>query len=489
MSARVLDHYVIADTASLEQAMRCIDRSKGVAALVVHDQRLIGIVTNGDIRRAILRGSALSRPVVEIMNRNPVVLQREQMDDSGELSKVLLSLEDTGTSILPVVDSERAVVDLLIADQLEALRSKALRHPGAARKLEETRVLLVGGAGYIGSVLARLLLREGFAVRVADRLLYGRNSIEPLLGQPHYEFTHCDFRHIEQMIDLVTDVHAVVYLAEIVGDPACALDPNLALETNFLSVLAFSTLCSHLQVNRFVYLSSCSVYGASDDPGAWLDEGAPVNPVSLYAQMKIKSETALLSLAREHVNFSPTVLRLATVFGVSPRPRFDLVVNRMTAHALRDGMVTIFGGEQWRPSLHVSDVARAVLMVLQAPLEAVGSQVFNVGDNHMNFQIKELGRSVAEAIPGTRIVVQPGATDARDYRVCFNRIRSTIGFEARTTLAQGITELRDYLRAHPVDFRLPRFNNSGVLDGAPGGQPPDGTRRSMRAGTPFERVG
>ena len=454
----MVDRYVVQDNATIEQAMRCIDQSGGTVALITYRKRLVGLVPKGDNRLAKLQGSLLSRPVAEVMNSDPFLLRTSEMEDNTRLSEALMFLKETGANVMPVIDDDSRLLDLLFTPQLEALVSRALRKTDGDSK-QRPRILLVGGAGYIGSVLARLLIENGFDVRVADRLMYGREPIETLIGQPHYEFFRSDIRHIENMIDLVADVYAVVHMAEIVGDPACALDPSLALETNFLSVLAFATLCSHIQVNRFVYLSSCSVYGANSNPDKLLTEDSPLNPVSLYAQMKVKTESGLVELAERSVNFSPVLLRLATVFGWSLRPRFDLVVNRMTAQAVRDGTITIFGGEQWRPNIHVSDVSRAILAVLQAPVVDISCRALNVGDNDLNYQVREIGESVARGVVGTRIQLEVDNTDKRDYRVSFDAIRELLGFEASVSLSDGIREISEFLDLESVDFHHPRYNN------------------------------
>jgi nucleoside-diphosphate-sugar epimerase len=176
--------------------------------------------------------------------------------------------------------------------------------------------------------------------------------------------------------------------------------------------------------------------------------------------MKIKTEQGLLRLVDENANFAPTILRLATVFGLSLRPRFDLVVNRLTAHAVRKGTITIFGGSQWRPNVHVSDVGRAVASVLHAPLEQVRGGIVNVGDNDLNMTVEAIGEAVAREISGTRVDHELTTADDRNYRVSFDRIRRLVDFRASTTLAQGIREISDFLRAHDVDYRAPRFNNS-----------------------------
>lgn len=457
--------YVVPESATLQEAMRCIDQSPdGTFALVSAGQRLVGLVTNGDIRRAIVHGRTLSHPVSDIMNASPIVLRRSDMQEPAKIAEAVGRVRDIGATVLPIVGDDGTLQELLVGPQLGAFLSRVLHRPDQLRD-RRTRVLLVGGAGYIGTVLSKMLLDHGFAVRVADSLLYGAEPIAALLKEPQYEFFRADFRHIENMIDLVSDVDAVVYLAEIVGDPACDLNPSLALETNFISVLAFATLCSHLQVNRFVYLSSCSVYGANAGE-AWLDETSALNPLSIYAQMKIKTEAGLFKLADDSSNFSPTILRLATVFGLSPRPRFDLVVNRMSALAVRQGRITVLGGDQWRPSVHVSDVARAILATLRAPIEQTSGQTFNVGDNRLNMTVRAIGEAVAREIPGTQIGWERGSVDARDYRVSFDRIRGALGFEATVSLSDGIREISEFLRRTAIDVRDPRFNNSHIQPAA-----------------------
>jgi nucleoside-diphosphate-sugar epimerase len=456
---RGFERFLIAPTATLADAIRHIDASGGPVALVMSEGRLLGLVANGDIRRALVRGIGPERPVTDVMNPTPLVLRTRDLDNPARVSEAVMAVQDRKAhTALPVVDDEGRLHELVFTEELETLVSRSLRSSHRMRA-GRPRVLLVGGAGYIGSVLARRLLRERFAVRVADRLLYGRKPVDALLADPYYEFHRCDLRHIEAMIDLVTDVDAVVYLAEIVGDPACALAPELTLETNFISVQAFATLCSHLHVNRFVYFSSCSVYGASaaDD---LLDETSALNPVSLYARMKIKSEEALGRLADESAAFSPTILRLATVFGLSPRPRFDLVVNRMTAHAVREGKVTVRGGSQWRPNVHVDDVARAVMAVVRAPLDAVRGRVLNVGDDGLNYRIGDLGELIAAEVPGARVEVVPEDGERRDYRVSFARIRSLLDYKAEHSIQDGVRELREFLETGAVDFRGPEFSNS-----------------------------
>jgi nucleoside-diphosphate-sugar epimerase len=214
-------------------------------------------------------------------------------------------------------------------------------------------------------------------------------------------------------------------------------------------------------VRRFVFASSCSVYGESD---ALVDETSPTRAISLYAQTKLESENELLSVLRD--DFFVTVLRFATVFGHSPRPRFDLVANLFAAQAYFDGRITVDGGAQVRPFIHAHDVARAVTRVLQAAPERVQGQIFNVGDERMNAtigEVAELARKVASAERPVEIEVRGDVEDRRNYRVAFRKIREVLGFEASRTLEDGVRELvEEFRRGRYADYRHPRYSNVEV---------------------------
>jgi len=241
------------------------------------------------------------------------------------------------------------------------------------------KVLVIGGAGYIGSVLVRKLLRAGYQVRVLDQLLFGDASIRELFEHPRFELLRGDFRHVDAVIRAVKGMDAVVHLGAIVGDPACALDEQTTLQTNYAATALVADVCRGYGVSRFVFASTCSVYGANDKI---VDEGSVLNPVSLCAATKIDSERILLAARNE--TFHPTILRLATAFGWSPRPRFDLVVNLLTARAVLEKKVVIFNGEQWRPFVHVKDIARAFCLTLDADVAKVSGETFNVGGPELN---------------------------------------------------------------------------------------------------------
>jgi nucleoside-diphosphate-sugar epimerase len=325
------------------------------------------------------------------------------------------------------------------------------------------KVLVIGGAGYIGSVMVRRMLERGYKVRVLDSLLYGEQSIAKLYDNPDFELIIGDFRHVDTVVRSVRGVDAVIHLGGIVGDPACQIDPNFAIEVNFAATRMIKDVSSGFGIKRFIFASTCSVYGADDEI---LDELSDLKPLGVYARSKADSERILL---KANGSLSPTIFRMATVFGLSYRPRFDLVINLFTAKASAGEEITIFGGYQWRPFIHVDDVAKAFIRCLESPLEKVGHQIFNVGDNKLNSQISDIGRVVSDLLPGTRIEYQNELEDNRNYRVCFDKIRNILNFTCERTVQDGVSEIKKAIQNGLIDnYRDARFSNGLWLEKQPG---------------------
>ncbi len=320
-------------------------------------------------------------------------------------------------------------------------------------------VVVIGGAGYIGSVLTRQLLDQGYRVTVLDELVYGDEGIRELYGQQGFQVIHGDLRNIETVTRALQYADAVVHLGALVGDPACALDEKLTLQINLAATRMIAEAARGFGIQRFVFASTCSVYGASDE---LLDERSAPNPVSLYARTKIQSERLLLALNND--GFAPTILRFATVYGISPRPRFDLVVNLLAARAVCEKSIMILGGEQWRPFVHVADIAEAILECLQAPLASVKGQIFNVGSDEQNYQILGLGDLIKQLMPDVQVMRKGEDTDCRNYRVSFAKIRTHLGFTARHTVIDGIREIKTaILDGRIPDYRDSRYSNYRTL--------------------------
>ena len=297
-------------------------------------------------------------------------------------------------------------------------------------------VLVIGGAGYIGSALLKRLLDKGYNIRLLDMLLFGAEPIADMVDHPCLEVIQADFRQIDQVVEAMQDMDAVIHLGAIVGDPACALDEKLTIEINMSATRMIAEIARSNNVERFIFASTCSVYGVGEEI---LDEHSVLNPVSLYARSKLAAEQMLLRM--ETAEFSPVILRFGTIYGLSGRIRFDLVVNLLTAKAIFEGQITVFGGKQWRPFVHVDDAARAVLLALEGPLAAVRSEIFNVGSNEQNYQIDDIGKIVHQLVPEATIISKEQDTDARDYRVNFTKIHNVLHFVPKWTVEEGVRQV------------------------------------------------
>lgn len=302
-------------------------------------------------------------------------------------------------------------------------------------------ILVVGGAGYLGSVLTHRLLARGFRVRVLDSMLFGGQSLLGVWHHPSLEVMVGDIRSDRDVAHAVEGASAVVHLAAIVGDPACARDPQLASEVNRDGA---HRVCAHAVdagVERFVFASTCSNYGRMDDEEGWVDEDSSLNPVSHYARLKVEFERYLLQLNLPAI--APTCLRFATAFGLSPRPRFDLTVNQFARDLAVGKELEVYGQQFWRPYCHTIDIARAIELTLKAPAETVAYRAFNVGANDENYRKKDLVGKLMRLLPECDSLISyvEKAEDPRDYRVRFDRFADTVGYHSRVTVDDGLREV------------------------------------------------
>jgi nucleoside-diphosphate-sugar epimerase len=330
---------------------------------------------------------------------------------------------------------------------------------GRRRHSHRRGILVVGGAGYVGSVLCRRLLDSGYRVKTLDALVYGDEGIRELYAHPRFEVVEGDLRNIASICRAVRFVDDIVHLGGIVGDPACALDERMTLEINLEATATLADIALGLGVDRFVFASSCSVYGASTE---FLYEDSQLNPVSLYARTKIESEQLLFE--RASPEFAPIILRFGTFYGLSSRARFDIVVNLLTAKAVTEGVITVFGGEQWRPFIHVKDGADLIMRCLEAPREAVAGEVFNAGCDDQNYSITQIADLIARVIPGTRVDYQIAPGAEADYRVSFEKVRRQLHFMPTHTVVEGILEMKEAIERETIaDYRHNRYSNHKAL--------------------------
>jgi nucleoside-diphosphate-sugar epimerase len=305
------------------------------------------------------------------------------------------------------------------------------------------KVLVTGAAGYIGSVLVRQLLQKNYKVRGLDILYFGGESLLGIYNHPNFEFMKGDVRDNKIIVKALEGVTDVVHLAAIVGDPACAKQPELANQINWEGSKSLFDYCNSGKIEQFVFASTCSNYGKMKDD-SYVTETSELSPVSLYAELKVKFEKYLLE-TKIRETFSPTALRFATVYGLSPRMRFDLTVNEFIRESTFGKTLEIFGEQFWRPYCHVEDLAGACVKVLESPIAIVRKNVFNAGDTKENYSKKMLAEEILKIIPTTTIKYVQKSEDPRDYRVDFSKIKNDLGFSITKKVPQGLLEIHQIL--------------------------------------------
>ena len=317
--------------------------------------------------------------------------------------------------------------------------------------MENQKVLVTGGAGYIGSVLVGLLLEKGYKVRVLDRLMFGGESLLNYFNNSNFEFIKGDVRNQSDIEKAMVGISAVAHLAAIVGDPACAKDEELTKSTNLKGAKLVYDIANKNDVKQFVFSSTCSNYGKMEDSNSFVIETSKLAPVSLYAETKVEFEKYLLNQDKNNI-CKPTVLRFSTVYGLSQRPRFDLTVNEFTKELALGRELVIFGEQFWRPYCHVVDLARAVIAVIEADNIKVEFEVFNVGDTSENYTKGMLVEEISKQIPSAKIKYVEKNEDPRDYRVNFDKIKNILGYKITKTVPEGIAQIKQVVQN---DF----FNN------------------------------
>ncbi len=321
-------------------------------------------------------------------------------------------------------------------------------------------VLVVGGAGYVGSVLVAELLHAGAQVRVLDQLIYDNGyALAHLLDHPRLRFHRGDLRNPDDLAQAAQGATDVVLLASLVGDPVCKTYPELAREVNEDGAKRIVDRLDDLGISRFVFTSTCSNYGIHES-STLADEESALNPQSLYARTKIAVEEYLLSRGAE-LGSATTVLRIATAYGLSPRMRFDLTVSQFAREMAAGQALQVYDADTWRPYCHVRDISAAIMTVLTAPEDDVRGEVFNVGDTTQQFTKRMIVDEVRKHLADVSVSYGEGDTDPRNYRVSFEKITQRLGFRCRYTVQDYLARLTPAVQTgiFPDVSGNPRFGN------------------------------
>ena len=321
------------------------------------------------------------------------------------------------------------------------------------------KILVTGGAGYVGSVLLRELLKENYNVTCVDNLMFGGESLLDIWHNKNFNFIKCDINDWNTFSNVLkkNKFDAAIHLAAIVGDPACRMNSELAVQTNWESTKWLLDKSIDIGIKKFIFASTCSNYGKMDDPESYVDEESTLAPVSLYAELKVKFENYMLTEIKKYKNFYPTSLRFSTVYGLSPRMRFDLTVNEFTKNLSLGKELTIYGEKFWRPYCHVKDFSNAFITVLRAENEKVAYNVFNVGDTSENYTKQMLVDEIIKIIPEAKINYVEKNEDPRDYRVNSDKIKRELDFNITMRVPDGIEEIKQMIQegviVNPEDQR------------------------------------
>ena len=284
-------------------------------------------------------------------------------------------------------------------------------------------ILVTGGAGYIGSVLTHKLIESGYNVRIIDSLIYGKDGISDLISNNSVELIEKDIRDEKTLNDVVKEIDCVIHLAAIVGDPLCKKIPVAAKQINEDATKKLVIVSKKHGVKRFIFASTCSNYGSSSTT---VDENSPIQSLSLYSTTKVNSENFILST--KDSSFEPSILRFATAHGLSPRMRFDLLLQEFLRDAILDKKIKIYGPNFWRPLAHVDDISNACITAIKSSKDVISGEIYNVGHTAENYTKKMLAEIIQEFVPSTEIEIIESKRDLRTYKVSFDKIKNNLKF-------------------------------------------------------------
>lgn len=314
------------------------------------------------------------------------------------------------------------------------------------------KIILVGGAGYIGTVLIKHLLKKNYKVICLDNLIYNQDEcLKQFIENPNFEFINADIRNKNLVEKYFSEHDSVVLLAGLVGDPITKKYSEMNDEINIKSILNVVEICKEKNIQRLIFTSTCSNYGITDK-NVIAKEDNELKPLSLYASAKVYIENSLMSL-KKNSSLKPTILRFATAFGLSPRMRFDLTVNEFTKEMALGNELVIYDAHTWRPYCHTEDFAYLICEVIEADIVKVAFEIFNVGDNENNFTKQMIVDEILKFYPNGKVKYLEKGVDERNYIVDFSKVNSVLDFKPKYTIKKGIEELIEEINKNSFDFK------------------------------------
>lgn len=416
--------------------------SMNTTFVVVKDEKdvVVGIATEGDIRRSLLKGALLENPISVAMNKNPLL---GTMKKDGSISLP----ENYKTIVENVLVKDKLYIPIVNEDK------KFIYNYAETVSLSQQEskggILIIGGAGYLGSIIA-VNLAKNHQVVVFDNFTYG--IPQEITKNPNIKMVKGDIRNIQQLSNSIAQSSAVIFLAGYVGDPASSIDPKTTIDINYFAVLAAADICKYYGIKKFIFASTCSVYGQTKGD-EFLTEESELNPVSIYANSKIACENALLM--RKDKLFDPLILRMGTLYGPSPRMRFDLVINLFVAKAIVEKTIEVHGGNQWRPFIDVRDAAAYYV----SAIDNYSGGIYNLSSE--NKTISEIADLIKLNFETTQINKVAKIEDRRNYKVSNDKIKPVFGNLIKHTIAETIKDIANMKEIQ--NYTLSKYNNYEFL--------------------------
>ena len=411
-----------------------------ICAVTNKKNEFIGIITLSDIKKAFLKGATSEQKIINFINKKPLIIKGKVNENS--ISDILSSpkFNNIDPPLIPIINIQNKLINILNKNELFNYSQNFLKKDISKSK----KVLVFGGGGYIGCVLVDMLIKLNFNVTVYDKFIYtSKKSFIKNFENPNLKVIQGDSQNISKIFEAIRKNDIVIHLAEMVGDPLCEKRPKKTYAINYLASMTISNICKNLGISKFIYVSSCSVYGSND---YLTNETSKINPLSIYAKLKALSEKAIIRNFDKHCK--PCILRLGTVYGASFRPRYDLVVNLFAGLLANKKQITIAGGNQWRPFVHVKDVSRAIIKILNSDFKKTDNQIFNiVGEN---LQIKDIEKAIKKINPKANIAFSNNVNDNRNYKSSNNKAKKILNFKTKYTINDGIKEVIEYTKKNKI---------------------------------------